>query len=122
MALPKQMTFLAIASLSGATVWFAVQAISGTDNFGDAINPIYFIVLYVVAFLIGMTMKSQRWSNGIPVGMSLVLTQIVCYLIYPNVDWTLSNVFPIAAAILLIFIAPAVVFTCIGCRLRCGRN
>jgi hypothetical protein len=118
MAMPKQMTFLAIASLSGATVWFAVQAISGTDNFGDAINPIYFIVLYVVAFLIGMTMKSQRWSNGIPVGISLVLTQIVCYLIYPNVDWTLSNVFPIAAAILLIFIAPAVVFTCIGCRLR----
>ena len=118
MALLKQKAFLAIASLSGATVWFAVQAISGTNNFGDALNPIYFIVLYAVAFLIGMTMKAQHWSNGIPVGIALVLTQIVCYLIYPNVDWTLSNVFPIAAALLLIFIAPAVVFTCIGCRLR----
>jgi len=106
-----------LACLSGAAVWFGVQAIAGRDNFGDQVNPLYFAILYFVAFLLGFLVSSHR-SMAFKIGAVLVLTQIVCFLIYPNVDRKLGNLFPIAAGMLFFFVAPAVLVVYLGSRLR----
>jgi undecaprenyl-diphosphatase len=57
-------------------------------------------------------------SMAFKIGAVLVLTQIVCFLIYPNVDRKLGNLFPIAAGMLFFLVAPAVLVVYLGSRLR----
>ncbi|MHC1769431.1 MAG: hypothetical protein AB9869_34965 [Verrucomicrobiia bacterium] len=101
------------ALVLGIVVWFGVQFLSGRDNFSDSVNPGYFGFFYAAAFILGLTTPAQPLKSG----AVLVLTQMPCYLIYPNVNWTLANLFPFALAILLILIAPAILVACGAFRL-----
>ena len=102
-----------LSFLSGAGVWFGVQAFSGRDNFSDQINPFYFVILFAAAFVLGLVTRYP-----VVVGAVLLLSQLVCYLIYPNINWTLGNLFPIAAGLLAVFVVPALLFAYVGSRLR----
>ncbi|MGH9257562.1 MAG: hypothetical protein ACRD3C_23635 [Vicinamibacterales bacterium] len=88
----------------GVAVWFGTQAFSLRDNFSDQVNPWYFVALYAAAFFLGLIAP----SNPGLVGVTLALSQLVSYFIYPNIADRLGNLFPIAAALLLACAAPVV--------------
>ena len=102
-----------VSFLSGAAVWFGVQAVSGRDNFSDQINPFYFVILFATAFVLGLVS-----TYPVVMGAGLLLSQVICYLIYPNINWTLGNLFPIAAGLLAVFVVPVLLFAYVGSRLR----
>ena len=93
-----------LALLLGAAVWFGVQAASGLDNFSDDVNPAYFIALYSAGFILGLVTRFK----AIRAGFALSISQVLYYIVYPNVDWELGNLFPIAAGFLFVFTLPAI--------------
>lgn len=105
---------LAQECVLGAVIWFGTQILSQRDNFSDQINPWYFGGFYVAAFSLGLFAR----STTTPAGVTLTLSQVVCYLIYPNVSWELGNLFPIAAAFLFVCTAPAAVVAFLGSNIR----
>jgi hypothetical protein len=103
-----------LALVLGAALWFGIQAVSGLDNFSDSVNPVYFIALYSVGFILGLVIKTRPSR----VAFLLAISQVACYIVYPNVAGKLGNLFPIAAGYLFVSTLPVVAFAHLAFLLR----
>ncbi len=108
--------FVVIALVAGVALWCGVQLVFGTENFGDSVNWVYFALLAVVAGALGWLARLTT-AGSLLLALSLWSAQVPAYLLYPNPDGELGNLFPIAIFLLLVLTSPVLAVTAVAGRL-----
>ncbi len=109
---------IVVAFAVGGLVWFGVQKLSGQNNFSDQINPLYLLALYGASFGLGALARNM----SVVAGMTMPFSQVISFVIYPNVGNELTNFYPITGGLIFLIAMPAILAAHLGGRLRDRRS